>query len=116
MRDQHVLILTLIALALHLGAFCLPLLGIAVRPALAVVTGLTAVGVLAILLFAVRSWDPTILCLVLGEVFALGSAIAALLSSHRAALWCLGIATGLHLLLLLCVLAFLTLFKLKRLW
>jgi hypothetical protein len=116
MRDAHFLILSVVALVLYLGACCLPLLGHSARPALAVVTGVTALGIVAILLFEVRSWDPPIVYLVVGELIALGSAVAALLSNHRAALWCLGIAIGLHVLLLLVVLAFLTLFKLKRLW
>lgn len=57
MKDLHVISLALIALVLHLGVFLLPLMGIAVRSPLAVLTASTALVVVLILCFATRSFD-----------------------------------------------------------
>ena len=116
MKDQHLILLSGISLFLHVVVFCLPLAGIAARPAVAAVTAVTAIGVLIIIATAVRAFDPGITALFIGELLALGMASAALFSISRAATWGLGIATSAHLLMLVALLAFLLFFRMTRLW
>lgn len=119
MSDWHIVVLTLIALVLHLGVFSLPLLpqmGIAMLPALAVLTVLTALGVLAILLLEMHVRDTATCTLLVVEILALAAAVWILVAPSTPATWCLGIATTAHLLLVLAVLAFMTFFKMDRLW
>jgi hypothetical protein len=117
--DRHIVILTLIALVLHLAVFALPLLppiGIAMQPALAVITALTALGVLSILLLEMHARDTATRVLLVIEILALAAAVWILLVPSTPATWCLGFATTVHLLLVLAVLAFMTFFKMNRLW
>ena len=116
MKDLHVITLTAIALALHLGVFLLPLMGVAVRSPLALLTASTALVTILILCFATRSFDTATTALLIGEIIAGAAAAYAFVSLNKPALWCLGIATTAHVLMLIALLAFMSFFKMTRLW
>jgi hypothetical protein len=116
MKDLHVISLAVIALVLHLGVFLLPLMGSAIRPPLAILTALMALVVILILGFATRSFDTPTTTLLIAEILAGAAAAYAFLSLNKPALWCLGVATTAHVLMLVVLLAFMLFFRMTRLW
>lgn len=116
MKDIHVISLATVAIVLHLAVFALPLMGIALRPALAGLTLLMAIAMIVMLCFVTRAFDTATTTLLIAELLAAVAAAWAFWSAGKPALWCLGLATTQHALLLIALLAFMLFFKMTRLW